>query len=234
MEEEKTLQNNDTDKSVVVLVSGGMDSCVVAAMLKQQGYKLNFLHTNYGQKTEAKELKAFHAIADYFQVERRLSVDIKHLAMIGGSSLTDANIEVSPANIDSTEIPTSYVPFRNANILSIAVSWAEVISANAVAIGAVEEDSSGYPDCRKIFYESFEQTVRLGTKPNTQIKILTPVISMTKKEIVEKGFLLNAPLQLTWSCYKSEKKACGNCDSCGLRLRGFRLAGYTDPIEYEA
>lgn len=209
-----------------------MDSCVVAAMLHADGYKINALHTNYGQRTEGKELACFNALADHFDVERRLIVDIRHLAAIGGSSLTDTRIEVSPANLDASEVPSSYVPFRNANILAIAVSWAEVIGAGVIAIGAVEEDSSGYPDCRVVFYEAFQRVVDLGTRPETSISVATPVIGMSKGEIVASGLGLKAPFQLTWSCYKREDVACGECDSCMLRLRGFAAAGAVDPIPY--
>jgi len=209
-----------------------MDSCVVAAMLHAEGYKLNALHTNYGQRTETKELACFNALADHFSVERRLIVDIRHLAAIGGSSLTDTTIEVTPANLDAEEVPSSYVPFRNANILAIAVSWAEVIGAGVIAIGAVEEDSSGYPDCRLEFYAAYQRVVDLGTRPETEITVATPVIGMSKGEIVAKGLELGAPFELTWSCYKSESVACGECDSCALRLRGFANAGARDPIGY--
>ncbi len=219
-------------KSAVVLLSGGMDSCVTAAILARQGYRLNLLHTNYGQRTEKKELECFHAQADHFGAHRRLVVDIGHLAAIGGSSLTDTHIEVSRANLESREIPTSYVPFRNANILAIATSWAEVIGAAVIAIGAVEEDSSGYPDCRKEFFRAFERAIALGTRPETDIRIATPVIDMSKADIVRKGLELDAPLHLTWSCYQGEERACGECDSCALRLRGFREAGVEDPIPY--
>lgn len=216
----------------IVLLSGGMDSCVVAAMLAAEGYELNMLHTNYGQRTERKELACFHELADYFTAARRLVVDIRHLAAIGGSSLTDERIEITPASLDSSGIPSSYVPFRNANILSIAVSWAETIGAGTIAIGAVEEDSSGYPDCRSVFYEAFQRVVDLGTHPDTAITLVTPVIGMSKEEIVTTGLSHNAPFNLTWSCYKSEDRACGECDSCALRLRGFDRAGVVDPIEY--
>jgi 7-cyano-7-deazaguanine synthase len=209
-----------------------MDSCVVAAMLAAEGYELNMLHTNYGQRTERKELACFHELADYFTAARRLVVDIRHLAAIGGSSLTDERIEITPASLDSSGIPSSYVPFRNANILSIAVSWAETIGAGTIAIGAVEEDSSGYPDCRSVFYEAFQRVVDLGTHPDTAITLVTPVIGMSKEEIVTTGLSHNAPFNLTWSCYKSEDRACGECDSCALRLRGFDRAGVVDPIEY--
>ena len=216
--------------AAVILLSGGMDSCVVAAMMYAQGYELNMLHTNYGQRTERKELECFHALADYFGAARRLVVDIAHLAMIGGSSLTDTRIEVSKANLESQEIPSSYVPFRNANILSIAASWGEVIGAESIAIGAVEEDSSGYPDCRAEFFRAFERAMNLGTHPETQMRIETPVVHMNKAQIVRAGLDLKAPLHLTWSCYKAEDLPCGECDSCALRLRGFREAGVVDPL----
>jgi 7-cyano-7-deazaguanine synthase len=216
----------------IVLVSGGMDSCAVAAIMQAKGYELNFLHTNYGQRTERKELECFHALADHYGVARRLVVDIRHLAMIGGSSLTDTHIEVTPAALDSNEVPSSYVPFRNANILAIAVSWAEVIGAGTIAIGAVEEDSSGYPDCRQVFYDAFQRTADLGTRPETAIRIITPVIAMSKADIVRTGLEHHAPFELTWSCYKREDAACGECDSCALRLRGFAQAQSVDRIRY--
>lgn len=216
----------------VLLASGGMDSCVVATMLTADGMELNMLHTNYGQRTERKELECFHAIADRLGAARRLTVDLRHMAAIGGSSLTDTRIDLSPALLDSDDIPSSYVPFRNANILAIAVSWAETIGAGVVAIGAVEEDSSGYPDCRREFFDAFQQTINTGTHPDTTITIATPVIGMSKEQIVRTGLALGAPLELTWSCYKSEDLACGVCDSCALRLRGFERAGAVDPIRY--
>ncbi len=215
----------------IALVSGGMDSCVSAAIAKQN-YELAFLHINYGQRTEARELQAFNDIADYYDVKKRLVISIEHLKVIGGSSLTDENIPVSIANLDSKDIPTSYVPFRNTHLLAIAVSWAEVIGATKVFIGAVEEDSSGYPDCRKEYYHVFNQLVEVGTKPETHIEVVTPLIDMKKYEIVKKGIELNAPLHLTWSCYQDNDIACGICDSCVLRLRGFKNAGVKDPIKY--
>lgn len=216
----------------VILVSGGMDSAVVAALMSERGYELNFLHVNYGQRTERKELACFEALADHYAAARRLVVDMRHLAIIGGSSLTDTRIDVSPAHLDALEVPTSYVPFRNAGILSIAVSWAEVIGAGRIAIGAVEEDSSGYPDCRAIFYEAYQRVIDLGTRPETEISLETPVIDLSKAEIVATGLRLGAPFELTWSCYRDESAACGVCDSCALRLRGFAIANATDPIPY--
>lgn len=217
----------------IVLVSGGMDSCVTAAIAKAEGHELNFLHLNYGQRTERRELQAFHALADYFQVPvaQRLVCSIEHLAAIGGSSLTDASIPVSQADLENTEIPTSYVPFRNAHIVSVAVSWAEVCDAKRIYIGAVYEDSSGYPDCRPEYYAAFNELIRLGTAAG-DIRIATPIIHLTKEAIIRKGLELEAPLHLTWSCYQNEDLACGVCDSCGLRLRGFQRAGMEDPIPY--
>jgi 7-cyano-7-deazaguanine synthase len=216
----------------IVLVSGGMDSCVTAAIAKSENAEISFLHISYGQLTEDRERKAFNDIADFYNVEKRLDISIDYLAKIGGSSLTDMKIEVSEANLESQEIPTSYVPFRNANMLSIATSWAEVIGANRIYIGAVAEDSSGYPDCRPEFISAFETMIDTGTKPETSIKIVTPVIKLMKSEIVELGIKLNAPLHLSWSCYRNGQDACGTCDSCALRLRGFKQAGFDDPIAY--
>jgi len=209
-----------------------MDSCVTAAISARESTELAFLHISYGQRTEARERQAFNDIANHFGVEKRLDVSIEHLAKIGGSSLTDEKIQVTEADLESKDIPTSYVPFRNANMLSIAVSWAEVIGATAIYIGAVAEDSSGYPDCRPEFFEAFQKTIDAGTKPDTRIEIRTPIIHLSKADIVKKGIELDAPLHLTWSCYRSEDIACGTCDSCALRLRGFERAGQTDPIPY--
>jgi 7-cyano-7-deazaguanine synthase len=220
------------NKTAIVLISGGMDSALTAAFAFRK-YKLAFLHVNYGQKTEKRELKAFNDIADFYDVKNKLIVDIGYLKDIGGSSLTDNKIKISKANFKSKEIPSSYVPFRNANILAIATSWAEVIEAEKIFIGAVEEDSSGYPDCRKKFFESYNKMINLGTKPGTKIKIVTPIIGFNKMEIVLKSLELNSPLHLTWSCYKNNDIACGVCDSCALRLRGFQLAGKKDPVSYK-
>jgi 7-cyano-7-deazaguanine synthase len=216
----------------VVSVSGGLDSCVTAAIAREN-YDLALMHVNYGQRTEARELKAFNDIADFYNVEKRLVIDFSHLAEIGGSSLTDKNIEVTEADLENKEIPTSYVPFRNANLLTAAGSWAEVLGAKAIFVGAVFEDSSGYPDCRPDFFKAFEYAMDLGTKPETKIKIETPIIHMTKSEIIQTGLELGAPLNLTWSCYQNEDEACGVCDSCALRLRGFQQLGVEDPIPYK-
>ena len=216
----------------IILLSGGMDSAVCASWALAEGYELAALHINYGQRTETKELNSFNNLCNYYSIDKKLIVDISYLAAIGGSSLTDMNIEVSKAKLDTDEIPTSYVPFRNANILAIATSWAEVIKANKLIIGAVEEDSSGYPDTRREFFDSFEKVISSGTI-NTKINILTPLIKLNKKEIVELGTTLNVPFDLTWSCYKSSDIACGECDSCALRLRGFDQAKLVDPIKYK-
>lgn len=220
------------NQTAIILVSGGMDSCVTAAIAARENADLAFLHISYGQRTESRERQAFNEIADHYGVEKRLDVSIEHLARIGGSSLTDENIKFTEADLESKEIPTSYVPFRNANMLSIAVSWAEVIGAKLIYFGAVSEDSSGYPDCRPEFYAAFQKAIETGTKPETHIELRTPIIHLTKAEIVKKGIELDAPLHLTWSCYRGEKLACGTCDSCALRLRGFKEAGIRDPIRY--
>lgn len=219
-------------KIAVVAVSGGLDSCVTAAIANQD-YELAFAHINYGQRTQDRELKAFNDIADFYSAKHRIIIDFNHLAQIGGSSLTDKSIKINDADLESNEIPTSYVPFRNANILTACVSWAEVIEAEAVFIGAVFEDSSGYPDCRPDFFDAFNSVIELGTKTDTKIKIETPIIHMNKNEIIDKGNELNAPLNLTWSCYQNEDEACGVCDSCALRLRGFQKVGMEDPIPYK-
>jgi len=216
----------------VVLLSGGMDSCVVTAIANKK-HALALLHVSYGQRTEQRERQAFEEVADFYNVRERLIVRLDSLHQIGGSALTDARIAVpenSPAN--SSTIPITYVPFRNAHFLSTAVSWAEVIGAKAIFIGAVSEDSSGYPDCRPEYYDAFAKLVRAGTRPETQIEIVTPVIGMHKSEIVRKGLELGAPLGRTWSCYQFDDEACGACDSCQLRLRAFSQAGYADPIAY--
>ena len=222
----------DQSRLAVCLVSGGMDSCVTASIASQEADELAFLHVSYGQRTAERERRAFEEIANHFKVTKRLVVSLEHLSQIGGSSLTDEAIGVTSASLSAPGIPTSYVPFRNAHLLSIATSWAEVIRAGYIYIGAVAEDSSGYPDCRPEFYEAFQRVISLGTKPETHIEIRTPVIAMKKSEIVTLGQELGAPLELSWSCYKESEQACGDCDSCALRLRAFRMAGVSDPIPY--
>jgi 7-cyano-7-deazaguanine synthase len=215
----------------VVLASGGMDSCVTTAMANLEN-RLAMLHVAYGQRTEARELRAFHALADFYKADHRLVCRLDHLWQIGGSSLTDPDITVERANLERRDIPTSYVPFRNAHFLSIAVSWGEVLGARKIFIGAVAEDSSGYPDCRPEYYAAFNRVIAAGTKPETQLEIVTPVIHMRKSEIVRRGQELGAPFALTWSCYQGQDAACGVCDSCALRLRAFQEAGLEDPIPY--
>ena len=216
----------------VVLASGGMDRCVTVAIARR-AYDVALLHCSYGQRTASRELRSFQSIADFYGIGTRLVVSMEHLGKIGGSSLTDLSLPVPVADLSAKGIPSSYVPFRNANMLAVAVSWAEVIGAHAVFVGAVEEDSSGYPDCRREFYDAFEAAVRAGTKPGSDITIVTPVIRMKKSGIIRAGIDLGAPLHLTWSCYQREDVACGVCDSCALRLRGFRAAGEEDPIPYD-
>ena len=217
----------------VVLVSGGMDSLVTAAIANEHHETLAFLHLNYGQNTEKKEYDCFQEIAQFYGVPeaRQKVIDITFLKQIGGSSLTDDSINVKKYEGDSEEIPDSYVPFRNTHIISMAVSWAEVIGAKKIYIGAVEEDSSGYPDCRPSYYEAMNALIKQGTKDG-DIEVITPVIALSKDQIVKKAVDLKAPIQSSWSCYEKEDKACGICDSCALRLRGFQKAGLEDPIEY--
>jgi 7-cyano-7-deazaguanine synthase len=217
----------------IVCVSGGMDSALTAALAAAE-HRVAFLHANYGQRTESKELACFHALADHYGAESRLVVDFSDLRQIGGSSLTDAAVPVREGEPAEGVVPTSYVPFRNAHILAAAVAWAEVLGAEAVYVGAVWEDSSGYPDCRPEFYRAFEEAARLGTRPETSLRIVTPLIDLSKAEIVRRGLRLGVPLEKTWSCYQSEDRACGACESCRLRLRGFGEAGLADPLPYRA
>ena len=217
----------------IVLLSGGMDSTLTATIAKRESESVAALHMNYRHRTERRELQAFNDVADALGIRDRLVVDIEFLRHIGGSSLTDQSMEVTKANLTAENIPSSYVPFRNGNFLAIAASWAEVLGAGAIYIGAVEEDSSGYPDCRRIFFDAFERAIDLGTKPDTHIRIVTPVIHLRKKEIVRESLRLGAPIEATWSCYQSEDAACGECDSCALRLRGFAEAGAEDPLPYK-
>jgi 7-cyano-7-deazaguanine synthase len=219
----------------VVAISGGMDSCVTLAIAAAGG-PVAGLHVKYGQRTEERELQAFKAVADQYGVERRLVVALDYLKKIGGSSLTDQSRPIPRTEPRSGGIPSTYVPFRNAHVLSVAVSWAEAMGADSIYLGAVEEDSSGYPDCRAEFYDAFGAAVEAGTRPDTHIRIVTPLISMSKAEIVRKGIELGVPFDLTWSCYEPpiEEKACGLCESCRLRIKGFREAGARDPLSYAA
>jgi len=216
----------------VCLVSGGMDSCVTAAIAHEENDEVAFLHISYGQRTERRERECFDKIADHYHVEARLVVTLEQLTLIGGSSLTDQRMAVTPADLDARGIPSSYVPFRNAHLLATAVSWSEVIGSSSIYIGAVAEDSSGYPDCRPEYYSAFQKVIDVGTKPETNIIVKTPVIGMKKSEIIIRGLEMGAPLELTWSCYQESEQACGRCDSCALRLRAFREAGVADPIRY--
>jgi 7-cyano-7-deazaguanine synthase len=217
----------------VVLLSGGMDSCVCAALAARE-CEAAALHVRYGQRTEEREARAFHAICDRLGIGERMVVRNEALAKIGGSALTDARIAVPEADGRTGErIPVTYVPFRNAHFLAAAVSWAEVLGAARVYIGAVEPDSSGYPDCRPAYYQAFNQVVRAGTREGA-IEIVTPLIAMRKQEIVRRGLEAGAPFDLTWSCYSREDLACGMCESCVLRLRAFEAAGVRDPIPYMA
>jgi 7-cyano-7-deazaguanine synthase len=233
-----TTRMTDVRKAVVLL-SGGMDSCVSAAIAQERhgAGNIALLHAGYGQRTERRERRAFDEIAEFYGVRERLVVQLDHFRSIGGSALTDTRIAVPENELGAKEphgnsIPVTYVPFRNAHFLSVAVSWGEAIGAGAIYIGAVAEDSSGYPDCRPEYYRVFQELIRVGTRPETQIEIVTPVITLKKSEIIRKGIELGAPLHLTWSCYQSEEAACGACDSCLLRLRAFAEAGVPDPIPY--
>src|SRR5271156_5261682 len=233
------MERKSENSKAVVLLSGGMDSCVCAAFAREQHGAANIalLHAGYGQLTQQRERRAFSEIADFYGVRNRLIVQLDHFRAIGGSALTDTRIAVPENELHAPEhhgsgIPVTYVPFRNAHFLSVAVSWAEAIGADAIYIGAVAEDSSGYPDCRPEYYRAFQEVIRVGTRPETHIEIKTPVITLKKSEIIRRGMELGAPLHLTWSCYQSEDVACGACDSCLLRLRAFAEAGAPDPIPY--
>jgi len=220
----------DTRIRSVVLLSGGMDSCVCAAIAARD-QQAAALHVSYGQRTQERERRAFLAICERLGIHERLLVRNEALPAIGGSALTDPEIEVPESHLLGTDIPVTYVPFRNAHFLSAAVSWAEVLGVEKIYMGAVEQDSSGYPDCRPAYYKAFNEVIKTGTKEG-RIQIVTPLIGMRKAEIVRLGLELNAPFDLTWSCYSREDSACGACDSCVLRLRAFHQAGAADPIPY--
>lgn len=208
-----------------------MDSCVTAA-IAARNYEVAALHASYGQRTARRERECFNALADHFRVTRRLVAELDYFSEIGGSSLTDTSVQIHDADLTNKSIPNTYVPFRNAHFLAIATSWAEVIGASKIFIGAVCEDSSGYPDCRPEYYAAMNTLIRAGTKPETNITVETPLISLLKRDIVKKGSELSAPFQLTWSCYRDMDVACGVCDSCALRLRAFQEAGIEDPVTY--
>ncbi len=217
----------------VVLVSGGMDSCVTTAIAAET-HELALLHLTYGQRTEARERQAFEAIARHYGVSRTLVSGMDHLKAIGGSALTDASRDAIDARRAGSEIPDTYVPFRNTHLLSLAASWGEVLRARSLFIGAVEEDGSGYPDCRAAYFEAFNRLLRLGTRPETDLTVRTPILHLRKADIVREGIRRKAPLHLTWSCYTESSLACGACESCRLRLKGFAEAGVADPIAYRA
>jgi 7-cyano-7-deazaguanine synthase len=220
------------NKRAVILVSGGMDSATAVYEAMERGYEPYFLHTSYGQQTETKEYECAKALAEEVGAADMLHIETEHLAAIGASSLTDEELDVEEADLDSDEIPASYVPFRNANLLSMAVSYAEANECSAVFIGAHSEDFSGYPDCRPAFFEAFQEVINVGTKPETEIELIAPFVEWSKTEIAERGLELNVPYELTWSCYRDEEPACGTCDACAFRLEAFRNAGSSDPINY--
>jgi 7-cyano-7-deazaguanine synthase len=220
-------------KIAVILASGGLDSCVTAAVARRD-HDLALFHANYGQRTLTRELQAFRAQAAFYQVGYTLEVDLLYLGEIGGSSLTDYSQAVPTTETEPTGIPSTYVPFRNTNLIVAAVAWAEVIKAEALFIGANFLDNPGYPDCRPEYFQAFNRLIALGTRPDTHIRIHTPLIDLDKAGIVRLGLKLGAPLDLTWSCYQDEVQACGQCSSCRLRLRGFAAAGVPDPIPYRA
>jgi len=220
------------NKKALCIMSGGMDSTLSAYMMKNSGYDIIALHFNYEQRTQTKELDSFHKICDELDVLNRYVLDLDFFAQIGASALTDRNIEVPTGGLEEG-VPVTYVPFRNGIFLSIAAAIAEKEGAEAICIGVVEEDSSGYPDCRESYIKSMQQSINLGTKDETKIEIHMPLVDLKKSQIVAKAVELEVPLSLTWSCYKSEDEACGVCDSCRLRLNGFKIAGVKDPISYK-
>jgi 7-cyano-7-deazaguanine synthase len=241
MPQDTHSSDHDAKPTAIVLLSGGMDSCVTTAIANAaHPHRLALLHCSYGQRSERRERRAFDEIADFYAVPtpHRLLLHLDIFPQIGVSALSDTHIPVPehlfPPSPTPSSIPVTYVPFRNAHFLSAAVSWAEVLGAHGIYIGAVFEDSSGYPDCRPDYYRAFQQVIHEGTKPETKIEIVTPVINMQKSEIIRRGLELKAPLHLTWSCYQFEDQACGVCDSCRLRLAAFAQAGVRDPIAYRA
>jgi 7-cyano-7-deazaguanine synthase len=245
------MSDSQSSKRAVVLASGGMDSATAAYEAIERGFDLYLLHTSYGQETEDREFECARRLADEVDAADFLHVETSHLARIGGSSLTDDEMDVADADLDTVEqdstsssseqssredgeeVPTSYVPFRNANLLAMAVSYAEANDCDAVFIGAHSEDFSGYPDCRPEFFEAFQQVVDVGTKAETEIEIRAPFVELSKTDIAERGVELGVPYEHTWSCYRAESPACGTCDACAYRLQAFQNIGGRDPIEYE-
>ena len=224
--------NKKNRKKALCVMSGGMDSTLSAYMMKNDGYDIVAVHFNYDQRTQTKELECFHRICKDLDVEKKYILDLDFFKQLGASALTDKSIAVPTSGIEEG-VPVTYVPFRNGIFLSMAAAIAEKEGASAISIGVVEEDSSGYPDCRESYIKSMEQSINLGTKDETNITIHMPLVNLKKSQIVQKAIELDVPLKLTWSCYKNEDKACGVCDSCRLRLNGFKLAGVKDPIDYE-
>jgi len=223
---------NLDSKKAVCIMSGGMDSTLSAYMMKNNGYEIIGVHFNYGQRTQAKELKCFNNICDDLNVKNRYNLDLDFFSKLGASALTDESIDIPQGGVEEG-VPITYVPFRNGIFLSMAAAIAEKEGATLISIGVVEEDSSGYPDCRKSYIKSMQESINLGTKDSTNIKIDMPLVDLKKSQIVQEATSLNVPLQLTWSCYKNEDEACGMCDSCRLRLNGFEIAGVKDPINYK-
>ncbi|WP_134670889.1 7-cyano-7-deazaguanine synthase QueC [Halorussus marinus] len=222
-----------TSKRAVVLVSGGMDSATAAYEAQAEGYDLYLLHTSYGQETEDKEYECAERLAEEVDAADFLRIETDHLAAIGGSSLTDDEMDIADADLDSESVPTSYVPFRNANLLAMAVSYAEANDCEAVFIGAHTEDFSGYPDCRPAFFDAFQGVVDAGTRDDTHVEIRAPFAELSKTDIADRGVELGVPYEDTWSCYRAESPACGTCDACAFRLKAFQNVGVRDPIEYE-
>jgi len=219
-------------KRCVCIISGGMDSALSAKIAQQEGYEIIALHFNYGQRTEQKELKAYRLVADSVDATEKYEINLPFFEQIGASALTDKSIDIPTEGLEEG-VPVTYVPFRNGIFLSLAAALGEKHGAEALFIGVVEEDSSGYPDCRESYIKQMEHAINLGTKEETKLEIKMPLVSLKKSQIVQKSLELGVPLEHTWSCYKEEEKACGICDSCRLRLKGFEEAGSVDPIEYK-
>ncbi len=226
------MKTKNKIKKAVCVMSGGMDSTLSAYMMKEKGYEIIAVHFNYDQRTQSKELECFEKIAKDLDVKEKYILDLDFFKHLGASALTDINIDVPTAGVEEG-VPVTYVPFRNGIFLSMSAAIAEKEGAEVISIGVVEEDSSGYPDCRELYIQSMQDSINLGTKDETQIEIKMPLVHLQKSQIVKKALSINVPLELTWSCYKNEERACGVCDSCRLRLNGFKLAGVTDPIVYE-